>query len=61
VIFLAKGLSQHAAAPEETEQLLVKKIPFEEVYQMVKDGKITDGVSVTAILKIKLMMLEGKL
>lgn len=61
MIFLARELSQHTAAPEETEQLVVKKIPFEEVYQMVKDGRITDGVSVAAVLKIKLMMMEGKL
>jgi 8-oxo-dGTP pyrophosphatase MutT (NUDIX family) len=60
-IFLARDLSQHTATPEETEQLVVKKIPFEEVYQMVQDGRITDGVSVTAVLKIKLMMMEGKL
>jgi 8-oxo-dGTP pyrophosphatase MutT (NUDIX family) len=60
-IFLAQGLSQHASAPEETEQLLVKKIPFNEVYNMVCDGKITDAVTVAAILKVKVMMLEGKI
>jgi 8-oxo-dGTP pyrophosphatase MutT (NUDIX family) len=60
-IFLARELSQHASAPEETEELIVKKISFEEVFQMVYNGKITDAVSVAAILKIKLMMLEGRL
>ena len=61
IIFLARELSQHTAMPEETEQLIVKKIPFDEVYQMVLQGEITDGVSVTAILKVKLMMLGGLL
>jgi 8-oxo-dGTP pyrophosphatase MutT (NUDIX family) len=61
IIFLAQGLSQHAAMPEETEQLVVKKNSFEEVYQMVQTGKITDAVTVAAILKIKVMMLEGKI
>ena len=37
-----------------------KKISFEEVYSMVQNGKITDAVTVAAILKIKLMMFEGK-
>jgi ADP-ribose pyrophosphatase len=60
-IFLARELSQHASAPEETEELVVKKVSFEEVYHMVRDGKITDAVTVAAILKIKVMMLEGKL
>ena len=60
-IFLARELSQHASAPEETEELAVKKIPFKEVYNMVHDGTITDAVTVAAVLKIKVMMLEGKL
>lgn len=61
VIYVASGLSQHAAMPEETEQLIVKKIPFDEVYQMVQNGTITDSMTVAAILKIKLLLLEGKL
>lgn len=60
-VYVATGLSQHAAMPEETEQLVIKKIPFDELYQMVRDGKITDSVSVAAILKTKLMLLEGTL
>lgn len=60
-IFLARDLSQHESDPEETEELIVKKIPFENVYRMVCDGEITDAVTVAAILKVKLMMLEGKL
>lgn len=60
-IYVATGLSQHAAMPEETEQLVIKKIPFDEVYQMVQSGKITDAVTVAAILKTKLMLLDGTL
>ncbi len=60
-VYVATGLSQHNAMPEETEQIVVKKLPFEEVYKMVKDGVITDAVSVAAIQKVKLMLLEGSL
>lgn len=60
-IFLARKLSQHEAMPEETEQLVVKKIPFEEAFQMVEDGRMTDSMAVAGILKVKLMMLQGKL
>jgi len=60
-IFLAQKLTQHAAEPEETEQLQVKKIPFEEAYAMVEDGRITDSISVAAIQKVKLMLLDGRL
>src|SRR5207344_1533077 len=51
VLFLARNLEQHAARPEETEKLLVKKIPFEQAYQMVESGAITDSMSVSAIQK----------
>lgn len=61
VVFLARELEQRSAEPEDTEELFVKKLPFEEVYQMVKNYDITDSISVVAIQKIKLMMLEGEL
>ncbi|MBO9202310.1 MULTISPECIES: NUDIX domain-containing protein [Niastella] len=61
VVYLARKLSQHLASPEETEQLQVKKIPFEEAYQMVERGEITDSMSVAAILKVKLMLADGRI
>lgn len=61
VIYLARNLSQGTASPEETEQLQVKKVPFEEVYQMVERGEITDSMSVAAILKVKLMLADGRI
>jgi 8-oxo-dGTP pyrophosphatase MutT (NUDIX family) len=61
VVYLARGLSQGTASPEETEQLQVKKVPFEEAYQMVERGAITDSMSVAAILKVKLMLADGRL
>ncbi|HEY4151393.1 MAG TPA: NUDIX hydrolase [Chitinophagaceae bacterium] len=60
-IYLARGLEQHAAEPEETEQLVVKKLPFEEAYRMVEKGIITDSLSVAAIFKVKLMLLDGRI
>ncbi len=61
VIYIATGLSQHKPSPEETEEIVVKKIPFEEAYQMVKNNLITDAMSVAAIQKVKLMLLEQTL
>lgn len=60
-IFLARGLDQREAAPEETEQLVVRRLPFEEACRMVERGEITDSMSVAAILKTKLMLLQGQL
>lgn len=61
IIYLARNLSQQMACPEETEQLQVKKIPFEEAYQMVERGEIMDSMSVAAILKVKLMLADGRI
>lgn len=57
VIFLATDLEQSIPSPEETEQLTVKKLPFNEAVEMVNSGAITDSVTVIAIQKIQLMQL----
>ena len=61
IIFLAYDLEQHKPQPEDTELLEVRKIPFDDAYQMVEDGTITDSVSVAAIQKVKLMLADGRI
>jgi 8-oxo-dGTP pyrophosphatase MutT (NUDIX family) len=61
ILYVAKGLSFGAAQPEESEDLTCVKIHFEDVYQKVLSGEITDSLTVVAVLKVKLMMLEGKI
>ncbi|MGZ5219601.1 MAG: NUDIX domain-containing protein [Chitinophagaceae bacterium] len=61
IIYLARQLEQHAAMPEETEQLVVKKMPFAQAWQMVEEGIITDAMSVAAIQRVKLMLLDKQL
>ncbi len=61
IIYLARNLEQQKAEPEETEQLVIKKLHFDEVVTMLKAGKITDSMSVMAIQQIQLMVYQGKL
>jgi 8-oxo-dGTP pyrophosphatase MutT (NUDIX family) len=61
IIYLARQLEQHEAEPEETEELAVRRLPFEEVYQMVLRGEITDSMTVATVLKVKLMLLHGEI
>jgi 8-oxo-dGTP pyrophosphatase MutT (NUDIX family) len=61
LLYIAQDLTLGESQPEPDEMLQLVKIPFEDVYQMVCNGRITDSLSVTAVLKIKLMLLEGKL
>ena len=53
-VFLAQELEQGEMQPEETENLALKKLPFEEAYQMVLNGEITDAISVAGILRVKI-------
>jgi len=55
IIYLAKELSFGESSPEESEELSVKKLPFEDAFQMVMNGEITDSLSVAAILKLKII------
>ena len=61
LIYLARGLEQHEAMPEETEELVVRRVPFDEAYEMVERGEITDSMSVAGILKVKLLLVTGQL
>ena len=57
-IFVAKNLHYGTAAPEDTEQLQLKKIPFSKAVDMVMQGEITDALSVAAILKVHFLMVN---
>lgn len=59
IIYLARKLSFGESSPEESEELSVRKMPFETAFQMVMNGEITDSISVAAILKLKLMLIKG--
>jgi 8-oxo-dGTP pyrophosphatase MutT (NUDIX family) len=61
IIYLARDLAQFEAEPEDTEQLIVNKVPFAEMYRMVCNGEITDSMTVAAVLKVQLLLLENRL
>ncbi|RZL18523.1 MAG: NUDIX hydrolase [Pedobacter sp.] len=61
IIYIAQDLQLGQSSPEETEELMIKKIAFEQAYQMVVSGEITDSISVAAILKTKILIQEGKI
>jgi len=56
IIFVARGLNYLQAEPEETEELQIKKIPFEEVFEQVMQGKYQDAITVAGVLKLKLLL-----
>ncbi len=61
LIYVAKGLTEGTASPDDDEKLKVAKVPFTEAYRMVMNGTIQDSLSVAGILKAHLLMMEGKI
>ncbi len=59
IVYVAKGLSFHDSSPEETEILHVRKIPFEELFQMVMNNEVMDAPTIIAVLKARQLMLAG--
>ena len=56
-IYAATGLTEGEQSLDETEELALKRLPFDEVHAMAMDGRITDVLSVMAILKVRLLGL----
>ena len=61
VFYLATQLTQHEAEPEETEELIIKKIPLQTAFDMIDDGEITDSLTILALRKVQVLLLKCKL
>ena len=61
IAYVAQELQFGQAAPEDTEELVVKQLPFAAAVEMVVNGEITDALSMVAIMKVSLMMERGLL
>lgn len=61
IAYVATGLRQMQAQPEDTEQLQIRKLPLQKVFDMVDNGEITDALSVLALQKTQLLMLQKKI
>ena len=59
ILYVAQDLTFHESHPDEDEQLLVKKVPFNEVFEMVLNGEITDSMTIVAVYKVKFLIEKG--
>ena len=53
-VYIATDLTQGECALDDSEDITVHKMPFEQALQWVLDGKITDAISVAAITRFAL-------
>ncbi|MDF1692049.1 MAG: NUDIX hydrolase [Zhongshania sp.] len=56
VVFIAAGLSQGRQALEATEDIVVERVLLADAVAMALDGRISDGISVAALLKVHIML-----
>ncbi|WP_404385997.1 NUDIX domain-containing protein [Caenispirillum salinarum] len=61
VVFLVWDLTAGEAAPDETEDLRLRRLPVAEAIEMAHDGRITDAISVAALLRLEVLALRGQL
>jgi len=51
-VYIAKQLTEGEPDFEETEDLAIRKLPFDAALSMALDGQITDAISVAALLRV---------
>jgi 8-oxo-dGTP pyrophosphatase MutT (NUDIX family) len=56
LVYVARHLTEGETEFEETEDLLIQKLPLEEAIERVMSGEITDAISVCGLLKLKQML-----
>jgi 8-oxo-dGTP pyrophosphatase MutT (NUDIX family) len=57
-VFIAAGLSQGEQCLEATEDIQVARLPLTEAVAMALDGRITDAISVAALLKTHILLSQ---
>lgn len=53
LVYVARDLTQSETEFEETEDLLIQKLPLEEAIERILSGEITDAISIAGLLKTK--------
>jgi len=61
IVYLATGLTFGTPCPEDTEDLSVERMRWQKAYELVLKGKITDSMTVAALLRFKILQMEKEL
>lgn len=61
IIFVAQDLEYHTPEPDSNEELAMRKLPFQELYEMVMKGELRDSLTVASVMKVKLLLDAGEL
>ena len=58
ISYIARDLSNGHATPEETENLQIKKVHFDELLQMVLKNEIRDSLTIATVLRASYILKE---
>ncbi len=51
-VYLAEELTEGLSRPDETEELQIRRLPFEQVWRMVMDQEIRDALAVISLTRV---------
>jgi 8-oxo-dGTP pyrophosphatase MutT (NUDIX family) len=61
LIYLARDLEPCPTHPDDTEELAVRRIAFEELHRGVLEGRFRDSITVAGVLKLRCLLDAGLL
>ncbi len=61
VCYLATGLTQAEAAPDDTERFDYARVPFSQLLKAVINGQVRDALTVACTLRVHHMAISGEL
>lgn len=59
--YLARQLSFGNPEQEDNEDITIKKLPFQQLFEMTEGGEIRDAISVAAIYKVQRMIERNEI
>lgn len=60
-IYLATDLTEGQTEHEDTEELIIKRVPLQQAINMALDDQITDCMSVAALLRLQVGLQSGEI
>ena len=61
LIYVARGLQPCSRRPDETEELAVRRLPFDELHAGVIAGQYRDSLTIAGVLKCKYLLDSDQL
>ena len=61
VVYVATDLTQGDWEPEDTEQLILRRVPLQDAIDMVLNNQITDCISISGLLRLQIALERGEL